>query len=52
MDAAKCEAAGQCGQKPLAILLGALEGINLKASELSYEAPFGVGYSVIRFDLA
>ncbi|HPF95235.1 MAG: AmmeMemoRadiSam system protein B [Candidatus Magasanikbacteria bacterium] len=52
MDSAKCEAAGQCGQKPLAILLGALEGINLKASELSYEAPFGVGYSVIRFDLA
>lgn len=52
MDAAKCEAAGQCGQKPIAVLMGALEGINLKTTELSYEAPFGVGYSVIKFDLA
>lgn len=52
MDAAKCEAAGQCGQKPIAVLMGALDGIKLKANELSYEAPFGVGYSVIKFDLA
>ncbi len=52
MDATKCEAAGQCGQKPIAIMMGALEGIKLKATELSYEAPFGVGYSVSKYDLA
>lgn len=52
LDTAKCELAGQCGQRPIAILMGALEGANVKAKELSYEAPFGVGYSVMMFEPA
>ncbi len=38
------EAAGQCGFNSLAILLGTLEGLEARASVLSYEGPFGVGY--------
>ena len=46
------EKAGQCGYKPIMMLLGALENINCTAKELCYEAPFGVGYLTERFDIA
>ncbi|HVM90978.1 MAG TPA: AmmeMemoRadiSam system protein B [Verrucomicrobiae bacterium] len=44
--------AGQSGYKPVVILAGCLEGMNVKAKELAYEAPFGVGLMTVRYDLA
>lgn len=43
------EEAGECGLRPLIIGLGALDGWEIEAEELSYEGPFGVGYLVARF---
>lgn len=43
------EKAGECGLKPLTILLGVLDGYQVEAKVLSYEGPFGVGYLVARF---
>jgi len=43
--------AGECGLKSIVILLGILEGINYQPQLLSYEAPFGVGYLVMKFRL-
>lgn len=45
------EKAGECGLRPLVIGLGAMDGHEVKAEELSYEAPFGVGYLVAKFEL-
>lgn len=52
LDAQAIEAAGQCGYRPIAALMGALDGMNVTPRELAYEAPFGVGYLTMRFDLA
>lgn len=45
--------AGECGLRSFCFLLGTLEGsgINWQPEVLSYEWPFGVGYSVINFKL-
>lgn len=43
------EEAGECGLRPIYILLGVLEGLDVKADALSYEGPFGVGYAVMQF---
>lgn len=51
-DPAMLEKAGQSGYKPVVVLAGCLEGMNIKAKELSYEAPFGVGLMTVRYDLA
>lgn len=51
-DADMVEKAQQSGYKPIAIMLGALDGMNVKPKELAYEAPFGVGLMTVRFDLA
>ncbi|QNB47485.1 AmmeMemoRadiSam system protein A [Thermanaerosceptrum fracticalcis] len=45
------EEAGECGLRPLVMGLGAMDGYEVKAEELSYEAPFGVGYLVAKFEL-
>lgn len=52
MDPNVLERAGQCGYKPILVLLGALENINCDAKELSYEAPFGVSYTTVNFTMA
>ncbi|MFA6429009.1 MAG: AmmeMemoRadiSam system protein B [Patescibacteria group bacterium] len=52
LDANTLEKAGQCGYKPIAMLLGALEGMNVTPKELSYEAPFGVSYWTVNFVMA
>ncbi len=52
MDASMLEKAKQSGHKPIVVLMGCLEKLNCKAKELSYEAPFGVGMTVIRYELA
>ncbi|MGI5839155.1 MAG: AmmeMemoRadiSam system protein A [bacterium] len=43
------EEAGECGYRPLVMLLGALDGWEIKPEVLSYEGPFGVGYLVGTF---
>jgi aromatic ring-opening dioxygenase LigB subunit len=49
IDRGLAEEACECGLKPIALLLGAISGVNLRPQMLSYEAPFGVGYLVMRF---
>lgn len=40
------EKAGECGLRPIIMMLGALDGWDVKNEILSYEGPFGVGYAV------
>jgi MEMO1 family protein len=51
LDDAFIEEAGQCGLNSILILLGAIDTIKKTARLLSYEAPFGVGYAVINFEI-
>ncbi|ABO48818.1 Extradiol ring-cleavage dioxygenase, class III enzyme, subunit B [Desulforamulus reducens MI-1] len=41
-----CERAGECGLRPITMMLGALDGLAVKSEVLSYEGPFGVGYMI------
>ena len=43
--------AGECGYKSIVTLLGAINNINYYPQVLSYESPFGIGYSVVNFKL-
>lgn len=43
------EEAGECGYRPIVMLLGVLDGYEVESKVLSYEAPFGVGYLVAQF---
>jgi AmmeMemoRadiSam system protein B len=45
------ESAGECGMRSVVILMGALEGLNVRQKVHSYEGPFGVGYMVASFDV-
>jgi AmmeMemoRadiSam system protein A len=49
LDPDLVEEAGECGLRPLAILLGAGRAAHLNSQVLSYEGPFGVGYPVVAF---
>src|SRR5438128_675466 len=49
LDRDLVEEAGECGLRPLAILLGAARAAGLDSQVLSYEGPFGVGYPVVAF---
>ena len=44
--------AGECGYRSLLILLGILDGKQIKPEVLSYEGPFGVGYMVADFKIS
>jgi AmmeMemoRadiSam system protein A len=46
LEADLAEKAGECGLRPITMLLGALDGRKVEAQVLSYEGPFGVGYMV------
>jgi len=48
-DPGLAEEAGQDALWSIAMLLGALEGLNLNPEVLSYEGPFGVGYMVVNY---
>lgn len=50
LDRKMVEAAGECGLRSIYIMLGAMEGKEIKGNVLSYEGPYGVGYGVISFD--
>lgn len=44
--------ADQCGHKPIVTLLGCLEDLHVKPTELCYEAPIGVGALTMQFHLS
>ena len=46
------ENASQCGYRPIMTLLGTLDEINVTPKKLCYEAPFGVGYLTVRYDIS
>ena len=46
MDPDLCEAAAECGWRSFVIMAGAFDGFRVKARQLSYEGPFGVGYGI------
>lgn len=45
------ENAGQCGYRPIMTMLGTLNDMDVTPKKLCYEAPFGVGYLTVRYDL-
>lgn len=49
MDEGFCDQAGECGLRSFLMMFGALDGYELRPEVYSYEGPFGVGYSVVRF---
>lgn len=46
IDRNTAEEAGECGLRPIIMMLGALDGTKVDVDVLSYEGPFGVGYMV------
>ena len=42
--------AGECGLRSLVMMLGALDGLQVKSRLLCYEGPLGVGYLTAAFD--
>ncbi len=52
MDRDIIERAGECGLRPITVLLGAMDGLQVTPRVLSYQGPFGVGYLVASFEIA
>lgn len=52
LDAEFLTKAAECTYRPVLIMLGLLEGTNVKPEELCYETPFGVGYLTVQFHLS
>lgn len=51
MNCETIENAGECGLRSYYIMLGAMDGNEIKGELLSYEGTFGVGYAVMKFEL-
>ena len=51
MDSSLVKKAGECGLRPLIIMLGSIKDENISVDVKSYEGPFGVGYGVTGFYL-
>lgn len=51
MDHTTIEEAGECGLRSYYIMLGAMNGYEINGDLLAYEGTFGVGYSVMKFNL-
>ena len=51
IDSKTIENAGECGLRSYYIMLGAMDGFDIKGELLSYEGTFGVGYGVMKFEL-
>ncbi|AGB40238.1 hypothetical protein Halha_0226 [Halobacteroides halobius DSM 5150] len=49
LDESLIEKAGECGLRPITIMLGVLDALELSGGVLSYEGPFGVGYAVASY---
>lgn len=52
MDPDVIEKAHQCAHRPVVTLLGLLQDMNVTPKKLCYEAPFGVGYLTVKYDIA
>ena len=52
LDDSLVEKAGECGLRPIIMMLGALDGLDVEGGVLSYEGPFGVGYAVASYEIA
>lgn len=52
MNQMMIDEAGECGLRSYYIMLGAMNGQDIKGNLLSYEGTFGVGYGVMDFTLA
>lgn len=50
IDKKLIKGAGECGLRSFYILTGTMDGLQLEGNLLSYEAPFGIGYGVMRFN--
>lgn len=48
-DEAFCEKAAECGHRSFVIMAGALDGCEVKATQLSHEDVTGVGYGICTF---
>ncbi|MFZ4631667.1 MAG: AmmeMemoRadiSam system protein B [Patescibacteria group bacterium] len=51
MDAKLIKDAGECGLKPIVILLGILDNLEKKSKIFSYQTDFGVGYLSLEFEI-
>jgi len=51
LDPELIERAGECGLRSIVILLGALNGFEVKTTIFSHEGPYGVGYMVVSFQM-
>jgi len=51
LDPDLIDEAGECGLRSIVIMLGVLQGLQVKPEVLSYEGPFGVGYLVASFSV-
>lgn len=51
IDEGLCESAGECGLRSFLMMLGALDGYEVRPEIYSYEGPFGVGYSVAKLQV-
>ena len=49
MEDVLLDRAGECGYRSILIMLGCLSGYRVQQEVLSYEGPFGVGYTVASF---
>lgn len=49
LDRSLVQQAGECGYRSIVMMLGALDGYEVKGEVLSYEGPFGVGYLVASY---
>ncbi|MBQ3797901.1 MAG: AmmeMemoRadiSam system protein A [Butyrivibrio sp.] len=50
-DETFCEKAAECGHRSFVMMAGALDGLSVRAKELSHEATFGVGYGICTFEV-
>ena len=50
-DEERLEKASECALRPMLILFGIIDQLKVRAENLSYEAPFGVGYLVAQFHI-
>ncbi len=46
-----CYEAAECGHRSFVMMAGALDGMEVKATKLSHEATFGVGYGICTFEI-
>ncbi|QZY54431.1 AmmeMemoRadiSam system protein A [Crassaminicella profunda] len=51
IDHTTVEEAGECGLRSYYIMLGAMNGYDMKGNLLAYEGTFGVGYGVMNFSM-